>query len=649
MTEIELEIPDRLVKEVTETLVNAGYFHIEDVSYLDSGIKTGKESDWQNISTAFANMEQQLMTLMKTLGVSEGHPPLKVIKMTTNPESLRPITEKMEQEVQLATAELLELQKKVEKLQSYKDTMLPFIDLDIQFDKIRNRRYIYSILGTIPTEKIVRFKTSMAKVPFALFELKQNKGRSVVLLFGMRRHRDYLHRAARSAYLTSIDLPDEYNGTPHEIIDVLEEKIGKLQEEMLKCQECISELRTTHAAKMQELLWHLRVSHSMTEAMTRYGKLSNSYLSVGWVPSDKLAKLEKQLHTISEEILINIKDDSHQSDADGAPILLQNKGIWGGFQTLVTTYGLPDYKELDPTIFMTFTFPLLFGAMFGDVGQGAFLALLGMLLMSRKVKALRGFSNLGSVVFICGLMAMLFGFLYGSVFGIEDWLPALWLHPKDNIMQIILLTFAGGAVFLMFGNVLSLINDFRKRHWSHLFFSGRGLAGLILYLSLLGIVINILMPTFPVSTKIMFTAAGIFSILIILSGFFEHLITGTRPLFEGGIFIYTIQSFFELFETLLGFLSNSLSYVRVGAFAVVHAGLSTVIFLLADMINPTRGIGYWSVVVLGNLFILGFEGMIVSIQTLRLEYYEFFSRFFSGGGKKYKPLQLIQSNQKGVQ
>ncbi len=110
---------------------------------------------------------------------------------------------------------------------------------------------------------------------------------------------------------------------------------------------------------------------------------------------------------------------------------------------------------------------------------------------------------------------------------------------------------------------------------------------------------------------------------------------------QGSMGTYAVGAFFELFETLIGLLSNSLSYVRVGAFAVAHGGLSAVIFILAEMVSRGHGVGYWVVVALGNVFIIGFEGLVVGIQTLRLEYYEFFSKFFSGGGTRYEPLTPV--------
>ncbi len=102
-----------------------------------------------------------------------------------------------------------------------------------------------------------------------------------------------------------------------------------------------------------------------------------------------------------------------------------------------------------------------------------------------------------------------------------------------------------------------------------------------------------------------------------------------------------MEGFFELFETVISLMSNTLSYVRMGAFAVAHGALSLVIAILAELVSPGHGVGYWMVIVLGNAFVIGFEGMIVGIQTLRLEYYELFSKFFTGGGVPFSPLAML--------
>jgi V/A-type H+-transporting ATPase subunit I len=137
---------------------------------------------------------------------------------------------------------------------------------------------------------------------------------------------------------------------------------------------------------------------------------------------------------------------------------------------------------------------------------------------------------------------------------------------------------------------------------------------------------------------VLIALAAVAGVAVMFSEALHRLIDGHRPLIEGGVVTYVLQAVFEMADTLISILSNSLSYVRVGAFAVAHAGLSAVFFILAEMVSPAHGVGYWIVLVLGNVFIIGFEGVIVGIQTLRLEYYEFFNKFFKGGGMQYAPL-----------
>jgi len=177
-------------------------------------------------------------------------------------------------------------------------------------------------------------------------------------------------------------------------------------------------------------------------------------------------------------------------------------------------------------------------------------------------------------------------------------------------------------------------------------FDPNGLAGLSLFWSLLGLAASALLPDFPVPTFVFVVIAVIAGLAVMFSEVFIHVMEGHRPLFEGGLGIYAIQATVELFEKLISFLSNSLSYVRVGAFAVAHVGLSAVIYILANLASPSHGFGYWLVAIIGNLFIVGFEGLIVGIQTMRLEYYEFFSKFFTGGGAPYEPLTPLTVGEK---
>ena len=220
-------------------------------------------------------------------------------------------------------------------------------------------------------------------------------------------------------------------------------------------------------------------------------------------------------------------------------------------------------------------------------------------------------------------------------------------QPGDNpFMTILIITIAGGMIVLSLGFLINIYNALKVKDWSLAFFNHNGVIGLVLYWSLIGLGLSALVPGFPIPIYIFVIASIIGVIGMMFSEVFIHLIEGHRPLIEGGFALFFVQAFFELFETVISYLSNSLSFVRVGAFAVAHGNLGAVFFILAEIVDPSKGIGYWLMFLLGLLFIVGFEGLIVGIQTMRLTYYEIFGKFFTGGGKKFEPLTLHPAENK---
>jgi V/A-type H+-transporting ATPase subunit I len=643
MTEIELIVPEKDALAVTGTLANQGVFHQADAGYLSSEVAPDPTSDWRAKSATYAALERQLLAAMKALSVKEGEPPPSGSASMVEVETVRPTAERLEQEVEGVIKELADKQTQLEQLQEYIRQLEPIAGVNVEVGALRNLRYVFTMLGTMPVDNVERLRTSLARIPFVLLTLRQDSRQAVVLLLGTQRDADILERAARSAYLNPLSLPDDYHGTPREIAEALSADVDRIQQHIAEQRDTMTELRETRREQLQTLLWRVRASRMLADAMVRFGKLRYTYLIVGWVPTSNLDALTQRLRRVSEDILIEATPSRRgQMDRD-VPVALDNPGILRAFQQLVTTYGRPRYAEVDPTFLLTLTFPLLFGAMFGDVGHGLVLVLVGGLLASRRVRALRGLASLGTVIAVCGLVAIAFGFLYGSVFGLENVLPALWIRPMANIMQILIITIAAGVVLLSMAFLIGILNAWMVRDWGRLLFGHNGIAGLVLYWSLLGLVAGAFAKRFPIPSLVFVVPAIISGLAVMLSDLLARLVEGKRPLIEGSVGTYAIQVFFELFETLISLLSNSLSYVRVGAFAVAHGGLSAVIFILADMVSPAQGLGYWAIVALGNLFIIGFEGMIVGIQTLRLEYYEFFSKFFAGGGTRYTPLALSRS------
>jgi len=642
MTEVELIIPTKDLLAVIDELVGQGVFHQVDTSYMSS--ETGPESahSWQQKAAAYAALERQLLATMQVLNVAEGSPPPDEELTMIDIEVIRPLIGQIGQEAQEVSEQRSALQKRLERLESYLRQLEPLAGLDLDISALRHPNYIFSILGIIPADNLERLQSSLTRtIPFVLLTLRQDSNMPVVWLAGAKRDADILERAARSAFLNPLNLPDIHHGTPSEVIESLHTGIERVRQHIVEHEARIEVLHEEHQQQLQLLLWRIRASWMMTEAIAHFGRLHHTYLIVGWVPSSRLADLAQRLKQASGEIVIDTYPTRRDDPRQNVPVALDNTGILGTFQSLVTMYAQPRYEEIDPTVLIALTFPLLFGAMFGDVGHGLILALLGWLVGSKKIRALRSMANLGTIVMICGLTATVFGFLYGSVFGEESLLPALWISPMHNIMQLLLVAVGLGIILLSTGFFLNIWNARIVRDWGRLFFDHNGVAGLVLYWSLIGLGLGVFVKNFPVPATLFIIPAVGAGLVVMFSEALKHLVEKHRPLVDGGFGTYAIKAFFELFETLIGFLSNSLSYVRVGAFAVAHGGLSAVIFILADMVGPAQSVGHWIVILLGQLFIVGFEGLIVGIQTMRLEYYEFFSKFFSGGGMGYKPLTLL--------
>jgi V/A-type H+-transporting ATPase subunit I len=644
MTEVQLIIPEKDLISVTKALASYSDFYQVDANYLSEEIELSAANSWREKESNYAVEERRILNIMQALYIdTESAPPGDSLAMIES-EMVLPIIDQIEQEVNNASGKLSSEQKRLGQLRGYLEQLEPIADVDIDISELNDTRYIFSMLGVMPTANIKRLQTSLVRVPFVLLTLRQDSQRAVVWLVGTQRRANVLERAARSAYLNPLKLPVIHEGTPAEVITSLHTAIERVKQDISEQEAVVAQLSRTHQQQLQTLLWRVRASRMMADAIARFGQLQYTYLIVGWAPTSRLDSLQRRLKAASAEIVIDTFPSRREDSRQNVPVVLNNPRLLGPFQQLVETFAQPRYTEIDPTFLMALTFPVLFGAMFGDVGHGFLLTLLGGLLISRKVRLLRSLAGLGGLVIYCGLAAIVFGFLYGSLFGVENILPALWIRPMDNIMEILIVAIGAGVVLLSLGFLLGIFNAGRARDWGLFFFDHNGLAGFVLYLSLLGLLAGSFISGFPIPRVVFLVTAGVSGLVVMVSEILKHLVQKRWPLIEEGIGTYIIQAVFELFETLISFLSNTLSYVRVGAFAVAHVGLSAVIFILATLVGPTHSIGYWIVVAIGTLFIVGFEGLIVGIQTMRLEYYEFFSKFFKGGGLEHKPLALVPAS-----
>jgi V/A-type H+-transporting ATPase subunit I len=318
---------------------------------------------------------------------------------------------------------------------------------------------------------------------------------------------------------------------------------------------------------------------------------------------------------------------------------MNNPAFLKPFELLISTYGVPAYRSLDPTPILAASFMLMFGMMFGDAGHGLILALAG-LIMIRKSRKPTG-RNAGYLVLYGGAASIAFGFLFGSVFGVENWLPTLWVKPMESIGHLFKVTIIFGIVMISLSMIINMINGLRRKDLLSSIFDKAGLIAMILYWCSILVAIRAISPgmtALPVVIPVLMVSS---LILLFLKEPIVHLFEGKKILFPEGVATGIMGGIVEILEIVLGFLANTVSFIRVAAFGLAHAGLFMAIFALSEAVSGSAR-GFWSglVLVLGNILIICLEGLVVSIQAVRLEFYEFFSRFFEQTETGYKPVEV---------
>lgn len=656
MSEVELIVPSKDLVAVAKVLSTRGVFHQVDSTYL--GLESLGPSSWQEKTANYSTMERRIQVLMQILNLLEEQRGSTDFDTIVDLETVRPAVDRIEDDVKNTNDQLINERKRLEQFESQLRQLEPISHVKFDVGSLRNSSYLHSILGEIPASNINRLETSLSRVPHVFFTLREDSQKPVVWLLGPLSNSDILDRAAKSAYLTPLSMPDEFSGTPDEISALTRKAIQESKQKISELENNLIQLSASHKNELQKLWWEVHVSRLISDAIVRFGQLRHTYVVVGWVPTVDMPLLADKLKQASKEILIETLPTERSGHHDNVPVALFNNKWLKPIQDLVTTYGRPSYGELDPTILVALTFPILYGAMFGDLGQGLVLMLIGYL--SHKKIFMKGLSSLGLLLVYCGFFATIFGALYGSIFGfeghlIEEYLhfhfEPLWFSPLENILGILGIAIDAGIVILLFSYLLSLFNMIRARDWAHFFFGHTGVVAIIFYFCFLT-VLNGLLGTTPIAPKIAAAISQlplpfniltpVFGLGVMFNSLFRNIAEGHRPLIEGGVVMYFVTAFMDLFESVISMLSNTLSFVRVGAFAVAHGGLSLAFFSLAGE-EPT--IGFWIVLLIGNIFIIGFEGLIVYIQTMRLHYYEILGKFFHGGGMRFEPLRLNPSQE----
>ena len=502
-------------------------------------------------------------------------------------------------------------------------------------------RFAYLAPGWLPRENLLRLEQALERLHHALIPINEVETRVLVLVAGLITDRDTLDRALKGAFFEPLSLPSEATGSLDETLADLKQQIQVLEASRQQLDTQRSRLRDQIGPDLVLIRNRIDLTRTLLRARVLFGKVDRSYLVSGWIPAKLVDKLKEALaQELGDRAEVEVlSPEAIPGAREGVlkiPILFNNPYLLRPFERLTKAYGTPAYGEVEPTAFLAVSFLLMFGLMFGDDGQGGVLFLLGYVIFRRFFR----YTDYGVILMECGVASVIFGFLYGSVFGVENLLPALWFSPMQDITYFIKIAVLFGVGAISLGLILSFINALRLKTPR---LPGAGLLAALIYWVLAGLGVRYLL-TGALEWDF-WVAAGVAGVTLLMGIIYilQRLWLApppAEPVTEGAG-TRLLEGIIEVVDGTIRFVANTISFIRIAAFALAHAGLFIAVFSLADTLNRMGGGGvvYWLTILVGNVVIILLEGLVVSIQIVRLEYYEFMSKFFHGGGEPFKPLE----------
>ncbi len=529
-------------------------------------------------------------------------------------------------------------QKKVEIYNNEIERISHFVGLDLNLDDIHHCGYIKFRFGSLPKESFEKLKSYNQNPYVVFFPCTSDHLHYWGVYFSPIEMVSEVDRIFSSLYFERTRLSD-FTGSPESGVKVLSKKRDEEIQKVKQLDEQFNNLWKQEKPMCQKVYSWLTEQSVYFGIRSYAAKYNDNFILTGWIPEDKEKYFKHELDKF-ESVDCTFEAAEGQL-LHSPPVKLENKKPFKPFEFFVDMYGLPSYDEVDPTPFVAITYFLLFGIMFGDLGQGLCVSIIGYLMWKMKKMPL------GKILMPCGISSSIFGIVFGSVFGFEHALDPLYKvmgfseKPvevmKPTTTNMIIYSAVGiGIALVIIAILINIYSSIKRKNFENAFFGPNGVAGLVFYSALVVGFGGQLAFGWQIVNS---TYVLCFIILPIIIMFFRDIFGGLverRPNWKPEKWgDYIMQNFFEVFEFLLSYATNTMSFLRVGAFVLVHAGMMLVVFTLAEMSGP---VGSVIVIIIGNIFVMALEGLLVGIQVLRLEFYEMFSRFFDGGGRPFNPI-----------
>lgn len=648
MVHLQVQVPSRDSPAVTRQIAAEGLLHLIDIAH-GSTTTTGAASATRDLLAKFRDLEQNVRQLAQVIELPLPNlvgtlPGLEATEFDVEyqriEQKLRPVRE----EIDATWRRLVQAQEDRTRRHTEFEHARRLRTVAAEPERLARLRFACVRLGYGNATDLTALAGLLAPAPFVLLPVDDSSIRPLVAIVVPATGRDRLDATLRVSTFEPVEVSEATAGTA---LNVLEERAHAANEAGQASRKALMALKERVHETLSELSVRAALAVLLLQAQTMFATSGRFLVISGWVPEERASGLAAAIGRVSGGRAVVTVDKPEALPAAYAsmlkvPILYRNPLLLRPFQQLVQVYGVPSYGEIQPTAFFAASFLLMFGLMFGDVGHGVVLVSAGYCLF----RYLPRYLDYGILLMEAGVSSGIFGVLYGSVFGIETLLPALWMRPIRNLPRFAGIAVMLGIVLVSAGLVLNVVNRWRAGERTEAITSTQGLFGSFVYWVTLALAARLLLPA-----RWILPNFAIFTLLAVAVGLLIARPIIVRALGEersrpretpAPRWLVALEASVELVDTMFSYFANTISFVRVAAFAAVHAGVFVAMFALVDTFARFRFGGLLSVAVLvaGNIAMILLEGLTVTVQVLRLEYYEFFSKFFRGGGEPYRPLML---------
>jgi V/A-type H+/Na+-transporting ATPase subunit I len=630
------------MEPVIQELYRHNVFHIED--FVD---QAKEEYDGFRIGMPLSGageVSSELLTIRSLEAVYQVNPDNIEPGHLKRSSEMRSLIERdlpvIEKETEHLTGLRSQLDTEEKDLEGKIAGLKPFTVVPVPLDLLRGYSSLAVFAGHVARDVV-------PDIPHERFYVPSKEGNFIVLIVPAEQ-RQAVERLLSDAMFQQVLIPEE-KGLAEASITLYQEKIAAIRQQTKDLAAKIEENRKKHTDFLAACDELLTSDVQKAEAPLRFATTDQAFIAEGWVPVNEVAGLTEAIEKVTggksfvTELPVN-------PDRDTIPVEYDNPNFAHPTQLIIDIYARPKYSEIDPTLIVAFIFPLFFGLILGDVGYG--LMLLGVSLVLRRYFKRGDGAQLVNILMIFAISSIIFGILYSEFLGFKlPWEPLIFSRHMNiggeggagaAIPELLVTSVWIGVLYITLGRILGIINHARTDHGSHR--QKAMLANLGWILFMWGILIAI-WSYFTIPLMIDLTLLS-----PVVAGVTPGVIAGLLMIIIGAVFIAR-ENALDVFE-LPTIISHTLSFTRLVAVGLSSVAIAMVVnfiaigMIIAPQLEHLSAVGIVIIFIGVLVFIVGHIGNAAlgliggALQSLRLQYVEFFTKFYKGGGKKYNPFGM---------